>query len=341
MKKNTYIFFAASTLLIIISYLAIYWNTQSGHILTTNSLPEASPGTVHEPDENFTIGWSVYNSAFEFFQAMQSGVLEEAEALGINVIIHDQKSSTSELITGATALIEQNVDALVLSPFNPEAMVIITPLAKEKGIPVIVVDVGTGGTDVDAFIVSDSFGGGIYAGEYALKLIKEHDISSKNIAIIKVEETSEFARRRGDGFKSVMLDNGYNLAAEVTANSLQDQAYDAMKNILASQGDDLAVVFAENDNMALGAAKAIDEAGKKGQILVIGFDGDPAAITAIKEGSMQGTIAQQPYQMGALGVEYAYRILKDEPIYFDDPETKQLYSEIFLIDETGTPVNSS
>lgn len=310
-------------------------NTSSEKSQTANTRNMVTTPTPTGTERTYTIGWSVYNSAYEFFKSMQDGVLAKAAELGINVITQDQKGSTVEMITGVTSLIDQGIDALVISPINPDAMLIVADLAKKAGIPVIVVDIGTGGADVDAFVITDSFAGGSLAGEYALELIRKYSITSNNVAIIKVEETAAHARRRGEGFKDIMVKSGYNVVAEVTANSDQTQAYEAMKQILADNGDDLAVVFAENDNMALGAAQAIDEAGKKGQIMVIGFNGDPAAIAAIKEGLMQGTIAQQPFEMGSLGVDITDRILTGRRIVFDDVENKELYVEIYLIDETG------
>jgi ABC-type sugar transport system, periplasmic component len=300
------------------------------------SVQSQPPSPVQSKGKIYVIGWSVYNASYEYFETMQQGVLAKAKELGIQVISNDQKSSTEEMVRGALNLIDQGIDALVISPFDPRAMAPIVTKAKEKGIPVVVVDVGTGNTDVDAFILSDNFGGGIYAGEYALQLIKEHNITSKNVAILKVEETSTYARRRGDGFKRVMEDAGYNIVAEVTANSETDQAYEAMKKILEEHGDDLAVVFCENDRMALGAAQAIDEAGKKGQIMVIGFDGIPSAVDAIKKGLMQGTIAQQPYEMGELGTDIAQALLTGGSVLYDDPAKKELYMPVYLIDETGT-----
>ncbi len=303
----------------------------------------AGPGTaatVTEPpatERNYTIGWSVYNSSHEFFHAMQEGVLARAAKLDINVITHDQRSSTAEMITGVTSLIEQGIDALVISPYNPTAMPVIVNLTKDAGIPVVVVDIGTGGADVDALIISDSFAGGSLAGEYALELIREHSITSTNVAIIKLEETSVYARRRGEAFKDIMTQDGYTVVAEITANSDQIQSYEATKEILASYADDLAVIFAENDIMALGAAQAVDEAGKRGQIMTIGFDGDPTAIAAIKEGLMQGTVAQQPYEMGALGVDVINTILTGGRVIYDEMESKELYVETYLIDEDGEP----
>lgn len=316
----------------IIEYL---WIQYPRTIPTANIPPSSQQPTNTEAAKKYTIGWSVFNASLEYFQALQQGVLDEAEKLGIQVLSFDQKNDSNLMVTGTLDLINQGIDALIISPYDPSKLEPIVNAAKEKNIPVVVIDQGTGGTDVDAFIISDNFAGGILAGEYALNLIKDQNITSKNAAIIRVEEFFTYARRRGEGFRRVLEENNYNIVADVTANSDTNQAYEAMKQILACYGNDLAVVFAENDNMALGAAKAIDEAGKKGQIMLIGFDGIPSAIAAIKEGSMQGTIAQQPHMMGELGVEVANRLLNKEPIIYDNRDKKELYMEVTLIDETG------
>lgn len=263
--------------------------------------------------------------------------MDKAKELGMKVITHNEKSTTSEIITGVSDLIAQGIDALVISPFNPEVMPIVSSMTQNAGIPLVIVDVGTGNSLYDAFIISDSFGGGVLAAEYALKLLEDKNITSKNAAIIKVEETSVYARKRGDAFKKVMNERGYNVVDEITADSREDLGYQAMKDILAAHGDDLAVVFSENDRMALGAAKALQEAGKTGQIMLIGFDGDPAAIDAIKSGLMQGTIAQHPHEMGALGAETAYKLLTGQHIRFDDWVNKMMLVEVNLIDSSGNP----
>ncbi|BCN31166.1 substrate-binding domain-containing protein [Anaeromicropila herbilytica] len=296
---------------------------------------EETPPT--NTNKKYTIGCSVYNSEYEYFKSMQDGVIARATELDMNVITHNQNSNTIEMINGCIELINQNVAGLIISPYNPEAVPIIVSDAQKKKIPVIIIDQGTGGADVEAFIISDSFAGGIIAAEYSLKLIKQHSIKSNNVAIIKVEKTSTYALRRGQAYKSVMLDSGYHVVAEVTANSLELEAYNVMKVILGTYKDDLAAVFCENDRMALGAAKAIEEAGKKGQIILIGFDGISAAIEAIKEGLMQGTIAQQPIKMGRIGAEIMHTILEGELITYDDWTRKVIYIEVYLIDENGQP----
>ncbi len=295
---------------------------------------------IPNSDNRLTFGFSVFDASLEFWQMMQMGVLSKAMELGINVITHDQKSSTIEMIIGNIDLINMGIDALLVAPYNPEGLPLIVAAASRSNIPVVALDIGTGGADVAAFIVSDSFGGGIYAGEYALTLVEKYSLQSRNTAIIKVQETAKYALLRGEGFKRVMLENGYQVVAEIPAESQENLGYQVMKNILVIYGDDLAVVFSENGTMALGAARAIDEAGKKGKIMLIGFDSGPSIIAAIKSGSMQGTIAQEPFLIGETAVEVANSVLLGIPVIYDDPKEKIILMEVYLINENGEAIRS-
>jgi len=291
--------------------------------------------TCEEDPKGCTFGWSVYNASWEYYLIMQTGVLTEAEKLGIRVLRQDQESNAIKMITGCFELIEKGVNALLISPYYPEGVPAITENAKKGNIPVVIIDGGTGGANVAAFIVSDSFAGGIFAGEYALILIKKYNIASKNVAIITAESTATYALLRGQGFKQVMVEKGYVVFAEVSANGEENQAYNAMKTILAECKNDLAAVFCENGLMTLGAAKAIDEVGQKRKIMLIGFDADPSVMEGIENGSIQGTIAQQPFRMGELGVEVANAVLAGLPVYYDNQNEKIILMEVFLIDESG------
>jgi len=273
-------------------------------------------------DGSITFGWSVYDLANPFFVPMDEGVKEMAAELGINLLpTHDNRSDATEMLTGVTALIEQGIDALVISPFSPETMGTVMVLAEDAGIPVVVVDIGTGGAPIDAFIMSDMRGGGRQAGEFFLDIIGDFpEITSTNVAIIKCETSATNAIIRGEGFKEAVVPGGFTVVDEQHGNSSMDEAYAIMVDYIAQYGSDLAAVFAENDQMALGAAAAIDEAGLTGQILVIGFDGNDDAVAAIREGKMHGTAAQDPRGMGRLGVELAFRLVNGEAITSPDTE---------------------
>ena len=289
--------------------------------LTACNGDDADTGT---PSEQLTFGWSVYDLANPFFIPMDEGVKAKARELGITLLpTHDNRSDATEMITGVTALIEQGIDALVISPFSPAAMGTVVALAEDAGIPVVVVDIGTGGAAIDAFIMSDMRGGGKLAGMYFLDLISSGEypqITSSNVAIIKCETSATFAIMRGEGFKDAVVPAGFTVVDEQHGNSSMDEAYAIMVDYIAQYGSDLAAVFCENDQMALGAAAAIDEAGLTGKILVFGFDGNEDAVAAIKEGKMHGTAAQDPKGMGRLDVELALRLVNGETLASTDTE---------------------
>jgi ribose transport system substrate-binding protein len=279
--------------------------------------PAPQPAAPEAP-AGLTFGWSVYDLANPFFVPMDEGVKAKAAELGITLLpTHDNRSDATEMITGVTALINQGIDALVISPFSPEALGTVMALAEEADIPVVVVDIGTGGNQVDAFIMSDMRGGGKLAGDYFLQLMGSGEypgISSSNVAIIKCETSATYAIMRGEGFKDAVVPGGFTVVDEQHGNSSMDEAYAIMLDYITRFGDDLAAVFCENDQMALGAAAAIDERGLTGQILVFGFDGNDDAVAAIKEGKMHGTAAQNPFGMGQTGVDLANRLVAGETL---------------------------
>ena len=93
--------------------------------------------------------------------------------------------------------------------------------------------------------------------------------------------------------------------------------------------NDLAAVFCENDEMAMGAIAAVDEAGLTGKLLIYGFDGNDDAKAAIKEKKLGGTVAQDSHRIGAMGTEIAYKIVKGEKI--EASEVDKDGNNVFLV----------
>ena len=137
-------------------------------------------------DTNLKIGWSVYSMEEEYFQRLTRGV--EAKC--------DQENDAKKLVSGCQELIAQEIDALLVSPCKPEALNEIVDDAHEKGIPVIVVDIGDGGANIDALIVSDSETGGEIAAENVIKALQERGEEHNEVAIIKCENTAIYANSR-------------------------------------------------------------------------------------------------------------------------------------------------
>ena len=295
---------------------------------------DEAPAEAPAETAGLKFGWSVYDNQQEFFQSMTAGVEEKAAELGIQVILHDQQNDETEMVSGATRLInDEGVDALVISPCKPEALRSIVERAKQKSIPVIICDIGDGGTDKDAIIVSDMYGGGRMAGKYALQLLEAAGTASRNYAVIRCEASAVYAARRPEGFKDVMNEAGYTMVQELTADSDQTKGYEAMQDILAANPD-IAAVFAANDPMALGAMEALQEAGRS-DVLLFGFNGDAGALEAIAAGTMQGTVAQDPKGIGALGVELANTMCTGGSLAYDDATNKEIFAAVQMIGKDG------
>ena len=91
-------------------------------------------------DTKLKIGWSVYSMEEEYFQRLTKGVEKKCEELGYELIQHDQENDEEKLVSGCQDLIEQEIDALLISPCKPEALNEVVDDAHEKGIPVVIVD---------------------------------------------------------------------------------------------------------------------------------------------------------------------------------------------------------
>jgi len=293
----------------------------------TNVSPEAPPPPVVPADKQ-VIGFSVYDMQYEFFQIMERGTRQRIEELGYGYQLHDQKSGETEMVNGAINLINQGIAALIISPCKPEALSSIVSAAKAKGIPVIVDDIGGGGADYDAIVISDCYGGGQMAADFAVSALQGRE-GSREVAIIKCEPEAVYAIRRGEGFKANITAAGFNVVSEVSGHSKSEEGYSIMQDLLSSNPN-LVAVFAENDPMAVGAANAIADAGRN-NILVIGFNNDPEAQDAISSGIMHGTVAQFPDQMGKLTVDLADKLIKGGTLTFDNPQAREIFAKVELV----------
>ena len=120
--------------------------------------------------------------------------------------------------------------------------------------------------------------------------------------IVELEGTagSSATRDRGQGFDDGIRKSGFNLVAKQSADFDRTKGLTVMENIIQSKGD-IDAVFAQNDEMALGAQKALEAANMK-DVLIVGFDATDDAVDAVKQGKMAATVAQQPLLIGETAV---------------------------------------
>jgi ribose transport system substrate-binding protein len=282
------------------------------------------------------IGFSVYDMQYGFFQDMEKGTKEAATAAGCGYVLVDQKSSESTMVSATQDLLNQGITSLIISPIKPDAMGPIVDAAHAKKIPVVVDDIGGGGTNYDAIVISDNSKGGLLAADAMDKLIKAKAGASKNVASITCEPSAVYAARRNKGFEARIKELGYTVVASLSGNSKQEEGYKVMKDVLSAHPD-VAGVFSCNDPMAVGAAQAISDSGKSGSkdIFVIGFNADTIALQAIKAGQMSATVQQVPYEMGKKTVDLALQLAAGKTLTYDNPTAKEILVPVNLIDSSN------
>ncbi|MBA3822871.1 MAG: substrate-binding domain-containing protein [Ktedonobacterales bacterium] len=287
-----------------------------------------------------TIGFSVYDMQYGYFQTMEKGTHAAATAAGYNYKLFDEKSSESNMVSGTQDLLNQGISALIISPFQPGALGPIVDAAHAKKIPVVVDDIGGGSSNYDAIVISDNANGGKLAADEMDKELKAAGKTGKKVASITCEPSAVYAARRNVGFDAEITTLGYTVVSEVSGHSKQEEGYKDTQDILNAHPD-IVGIFSCNDPMAVGAAQALKDAGKSGakDVIVVGFNGDQIALDAIKNGQMAATVQQQPDKMGAMTVDLATKLINKTAITFDNPGAREIYVPVNLITKANLPTS--
>jgi ribose transport system substrate-binding protein len=300
--------------------------------LTVFTLISLAQNSVAQGAAKKKIGFSVYDMQYGFFQEMEKGTREASQAAGYDYVLVDQKSSESTMVSATQDLINQGISALIISPFKPDALGPIVDSAKEKKIPVVIDDIGGGGTDYDVIVISDNEKGGVLAGEYIDSVLRARPNNSKKVASITCEPSAVYAARRDTGFEKRIKELGYQVVATLSGNSRQEEGYRVTKDILSAHPD-VAAIFSCNDPMAVGAAQAVADSGKSGvkDVLIVGFNADEIALQAIKAGQMGATVQQVPREMGKMTVDLATKLLNGEKPNYSNAANREVYVPVNLI----------
>ncbi len=261
-------------------------------------------------DNDKKIGMVLSTLNNPFFVTMKTGAEEKAKELGYELIVLDSQDDPAKERANVEDLLQMGIVALLINPTDSDAVVKTVEVANEKNVPVITLDRQANGGDVTSHISSDNIKGGAMAGEFAMEQLKGEP--KINVVELQGIPGASATRDRGEGFHSV-LDGKEN----VTFVSSQAADFDRQKGLQVTENilqgnSDIQVVFAHNDEMSLGAAKAIKSSNINA--IVIGFDGNDDALEAIENGEMTATVAQQPDLIGALGVELAEKIYNGEAV---------------------------
>jgi ribose transport system substrate-binding protein len=257
------------------------------------------------------IGLAVANLQANFFNQIKQSVEAYGKSKGLEVITVDAKGDAATQVSQIQDLLAQNIDALIYIPAGATAASVPVKAAKAAGVPVINIDRNADGAPGDTFIATDSVAS---AKEVCNHIAKQAGGKGEMIIIHGQKGTTpEVDRSKGcaealKGFPDVKV------VGELWSEGWhQDEGFKLTQDLLQSHPK-VSIIFGQADALALGAAQAVKVANPDHRIFVAGFDGDTAALEALKNGVFDVTATQQTQKMGRLGVDAAIAIVKGEKL---------------------------
>ena len=252
-----------------------------------------------------------------FFVDQSKGADKAAAEKNATMIHLSGDNQVAKQVQQMEDLIAQGVDAIVVQAVDTAGIVSAVKEANAAGIPVFTTGERIQGADVVTAIFFDN----IESGELGGRWISDNLEGGNVLELVGILGT-ETARQKSEGFQKGLKEgkNGakFNLVASQPAEYDRTKAVQVTENVL--QANDIAVIYAANDEMALGAARAVEEAGLTGKVAIIGNDGTSDAIDAVKKGTMAATIATPGYLQGFIAVETALHHLGDGKVPAVIPE---------------------
>ncbi|KKY01299.1 D-ribose transporter subunit RbsB [Paraclostridium benzoelyticum] len=278
-------------------------------------------GCSQKEDETKKIGLIVSTLNNPFFVDLKKGVEKEAKKLGYEVVVLDSQNDPAKEVSNMEDITVKNVDLVLLNPVDSDSAVASVMIANNADLPVMTVDRIANGGKVASHIASDNIAGGDMAAKFLIDKLG----NKGNIVELEGIAGSSATRDRGKGFEDGIKGSNLKIVSKQSADFDRTKGLTVMENIIQSQGK-IDAVFAQNDEMALGASKALADANMK-DVLVVGFDATDDAVDAVKKGDMAATVAQQPIIIGETAVKEANKYLQGEKVKDFVPVKLQLVTK--------------
>jgi len=236
-----------------------------------------------------------------FWAAVEKGARDKAKELGVEIVVlaPPRESDITSQINQVEDQLVKGVNGIAIAVTDPDALSPIVKEAMGENVSVVFIDT-KGANEGVTYIGTDNKEGAKIAADFICSKIP----TGSDVAILQGIITQSTGQARATGSHKGLMGCGMNIVAEQPANWDRAEGLSVMENILTGNPN-LKAVFASNDNMALGAIEALKNAEMLDQVLVVGFDANPDAAVSVLAGEMTATVAQNPYNMGAFGVENA------------------------------------
>lgn len=262
------------------------------------------------PDSKLVIGVSMLSLSNEYVVILHNELRKAAKSKNIELIITDAQRSADRQVQQVESFISQGVDAIILNPCEFDASAPAVDKAKAAKIPIVNVNSETR-SQPDAFVGSRDE----EAAELAMEYIAKRMNSSGNVAMMEGYMGQAAQIRRSAGGKNVLSKYpGVKIITQQTADWDRAKGMALMENWMQVHKKSLNAVFAQNDEMAMGALQAAEQAGMKDKIIIVGIDAIMDALYAVKQRRLDATVFQDAKGQAEKAIEMAYKLIRNEPI---------------------------
>lgn len=284
-------------LLTLTSLFAIACNQQTATNSTTNTTAKKK------------IGVTLLTREHQFYKDLEAGLKEAADKNGFELLVQSGDMDLAKQQSQIENFIVQKVSAIIVCPADTKGIAPAIEKANAANIPVFTADIAANGGKVVSHIASDNVLGGKMAAEFIAKQLKD----GGEVGIIGQPEVQSTIDRE-KGFKDEIAKNpNIKIVSTLNGGGVRDKALKAADDML--QGNpNLKAIFAINDDSALGALSAAETRGKK-DLIIVGYDATPEAVSKIQGGTMlKADVAQDPKLIGAKTIETIAAHLKGEKV---------------------------
>ena len=258
--------------------------------------------------KKIVIGATMLSMQSEYIVNLSDEMQKKAQQMGVELILVDAERSALKQIEQVESFIAQKVDVIILNPCEVAASSPAVDKALAANIPIINVNSATT-TAPTAFVGSDD----AEAGRMAMQLIADKLGGKGNVCMIHgyMGQTAQIQREQGA--KEILKKYpNLKLIAQQAGDWDRAKGLELMENWIQSFGTQINAVFAQNDEMGMGALKALQAAKLKDKVLLVSIDAIADALQAVKQGTLNATILQNSQQQGAGAIETAVKIAKKE-----------------------------
>jgi ribose transport system substrate-binding protein len=270
--------------------------------------------------KSITLAVVPQGSTHEFWKSIHAGAVKATRELGqqgIKVDIiwkgplrEDDREQQTQVVEG---FISQGVQGIILAPFDSHALVRPVEEAARASIPTVVIDSGLETTQIVSFVATDNRKGGALAADRMGSLL--HD--KGKVLLLRYQEGSASTEAREQGFVQRLKERypGIELiSSNQYAGPTRDTAKRASENLLTRHGAEVQGIFTPNESSTAGMLLALQDVGKAGKIVFVGFDTSDSFVEAMRKGELGGLVVQDPFRMGELGVQTMVDHLRGKPV---------------------------